>query len=59
MAEIADVLARPRLHKYLDADEAAAIVENIDTRALVLDNLPNVKLSPDPKDARPSPGRPT
>ena len=24
LAELADVLARPRLHKFLDADEAAA-----------------------------------
>lgn len=50
MAEIAEVLARPRLQKYLDAGEAAAIVENIDTRALVLDETPRVDLSPDPKD---------
>jgi len=50
IAEIADVLARPRLQKYLDADEAAAIVHNLDTRALVLDDLPDVDLSPDPKD---------
>ena len=50
MAEIAEVLARPRLQKYLDTGEAAAIVENIDTRALVLDEAPSVDLSPDPKD---------
>ena len=50
MAEVADVLARPRLQEYLDADEAAAIVENIDTRALILDAPPDVDLSPDPKD---------
>ena len=50
LAELADVLARPRLHKFLDADEAAAIVENIGTRALVLEELPVVELSPDPKD---------
>ena len=29
LAELADVLARPRLHKFIDADEAAAIVENL------------------------------
>ena len=40
LAEIAAVLARPRLQRYLDADEAAAIVENLDTRAVVLDALP-------------------
>jgi putative PIN family toxin of toxin-antitoxin system len=50
LAEVTAVLARPRLQRYLDADEAAAIVENIDTRALVLDALPDVNLSPDPKD---------
>ena len=48
--EVADVLARPRLQKYLDAYEAAAILENIDTRALILDAPPDVNLSPDPKD---------
>ena len=50
MAEIADVLARPRLQKFLDAVEAAAIIENMGTRALILDDLPGVSLSPDPKD---------
>ena len=50
LAELADVLARPRLQKFLDADEASAIVENIGTRALILDDPPGVDLSPDPKD---------
>ena len=50
VVEIADVLARPRLQKFLDADEVAAIVENIGTRALILNELPSVDLSPDPKD---------
>lgn len=50
IAEVADVLARPRLRKYLDADEAAAIIENMDTRALILEDPPEVDLSPDPKD---------
>ena len=50
LAELADVLARPRLHKFIDADEAAAIVENLGARALVLDEPPGVHLSPDPKD---------
>ena len=40
IAEIADVLARPRLQKFLDADEAAIIVQNIGARALVLDEPP-------------------
>ena len=50
MAELADVLARPRLQKFLDADEVAAIIENIGARALILDATMGVNLSPDPKD---------
>ena len=47
IAEIADVLARPRLQKFLDADEAAVIVQNIGARARILDEPPVVNLSPD------------
>ena len=50
MAEVAAVLARPRLGKFLGADEAETLVENIGTRALILDEPPSVSLSPDPKD---------
>ena len=50
MAEIADVLIRPRLRRFLDADEAKTIAENIGTRALILDEPPAVSLSPDPED---------
>ena len=50
MAEVAAVLARPRLEKFLGADEAETLVENIGTRALILDEPPSVNLSPDPKD---------
>ena len=50
MAEVAAVLARPRLEKFLGADEAETLVENIGTRALILDKPPSVNLSPDPKD---------
>lgn len=50
LAELTNVLARPRLHKFLNADEVTAIVENLGTRALVLDEFPSVHLSPDPKD---------
>lgn len=50
MAELADVLARPRLQKFLDADEVAAIVENFGTRAHIVDDLPTVNVSPDDKD---------
>ena len=50
IAEMADVLVRPRLQRFLDANEANAIVANIGTRALILDDLPAVNLSPDPTD---------
>ncbi len=50
LADLSDVLARPRLQKFLDADEASAIVENIGTRSLILEDPPGVELSPDPKD---------
>ena len=50
IAEIARVLARPRLQRFLYAGEAAAIVENIAALALVPDDPPAVDLSPDPAD---------
>ena len=50
MAEVADVLVRPRLRRFLDGDEARAIVENMGTRALILHEPPTVNLSPDAKD---------
>lgn len=50
LAELTNVLARPRLQEFLDADEASVIVQNIATRALILDEPPRVDLSPDPKD---------
>ncbi|MDE0242888.1 MAG: putative toxin-antitoxin system toxin component, PIN family [bacterium] len=52
IAELADVLSRQRLQRFLDADEAMAILENIGTRAVILERLPNVSLSPDPMDNR-------
>lgn len=50
LAELTNVLARPRLQEFLDADEASVVVQNIGTRALILDEPPVVDLSPDPKD---------
>ena len=50
IAELANVLSRQRLQRFLDADEAMAIAANIDTRAVILDRLPTVSLSPDPMD---------
>jgi len=50
IAEIADVASRPRLEKFIDADEVADILDNIGLRAIVLDDPPEVNLSPDPGD---------
>jgi hypothetical protein len=50
LAEVAAVLARPRLQRYLDADAAGTILENIDTLALVVEAPPDVDLSSDPKN---------
>ncbi|MDE0029214.1 MAG: putative toxin-antitoxin system toxin component, PIN family [Deltaproteobacteria bacterium] len=50
LSEMAQVLARPRLRRFVDADEAAAIVENIGARAVVQRELPVVDLSADPDD---------
>ncbi len=50
IAEITDVVSRPHLQKFIDDDDAADILDNIDCHALVLDDLPEVNLSPDPGD---------
>ncbi len=50
LAELATVLARPRLQRYIDPDEAAVIVEHLETRATVLRDVPPVTLSTDPAD---------
>ena len=50
IAEIRDVLVRPRLKRFIRTDEAVAIVENIDEYALVLTDAPVVDRSPDPND---------
>lgn len=50
IAEFARMLARPRIRRLVDADEANALVESIATRAVVLDILPEVDISPDPAD---------
>ena len=50
IAEIRDVLVRPRLKRFIHTDEAVAIVENIDAYALVLTDAPVVDISPDPND---------
>ena len=48
--EVTDVLARPRLRRYVDSDEAAKMVAAIHRRATVLSDVPVIRRSPDPKD---------
>ena len=50
IAEIRDVLVRPRLKRFIHTDDAVAIVGNIDECALVLTDAPVVDISPDPSD---------
>ena len=50
LAKLADVLARPRLRRFLHPDEATVLVGNLETRAHVLRELPTVRVSPDPDD---------
>ena len=50
--ELARVLSRPRLRGYLDPEEARLILDNLDTRAVILADPPAAKLSPDPQDNR-------
>lgn len=50
LAEIVNVLTRPRLRRFTRAGEAEAIVGNIHARALVLHDLPSVNLARDPAD---------
>ncbi len=52
LSEIAAVLSRPRLLKYLHPDEASILLDNLDTRAVMLNNPPPVNISPDPADNR-------
>ena len=48
--EVTDVLARPRLRRYVDSDEAAQMVAVIHQHATVLSEVPVTRRSPDPKD---------
>ena len=48
--EVTDILARPRLRRYVDPDEAAQMVGAIHLRATVLTGVPVTRRSPDPKD---------
>ena len=48
--EVTDVLARPRLRRYVDSDEAAQMIAAIHQHATVLSEVPVARRSPDPKD---------
>lgn len=44
------MLSRPRLLKYLHPDEASILLDNLDTRAIIINDHPPVNFSPDPAD---------
>ena len=48
--ELADVLSRPKLRKYVDPADAAGLVSDILLRAIVIRDMPIPRRSPDPKD---------
>ena len=50
VAEVKDVLGRPRLKQFIRAEETDAIAENIDAYADVLTDFEVVNISPDPND---------
>ena len=50
VAEVKDVLARPRLKQFIYAEEADAIMENIGAYAHVLTTFQVENISPDPND---------
>ena len=52
VAEVKDVLARPRLKQFIQAEEADAITQYIDAYARVLTDFQIVNVSPDPDDNR-------
>ena len=50
IAELGEVLRRPRLRKHVRPDEADLILRNLASRAVVLSDVPVTAISPDPKD---------
>ncbi len=50
IAEVRDVLARPRLRGYIDPEEADRLIAAIRLSAVVLGDVPALRRSPDPKD---------
>ena len=48
--ELADVLSRPKLRRYVEPANAAGLVSDILLRAIVILDMPVPRRSPDPKD---------
>lgn len=48
--ELADVLSRPKLRKYVDLADASKLVSDIRLRATVIRDMPIPRRSPDRKD---------
>lgn len=50
ISEIAAVLSRPRMLKYVQPDETSILLDNLDTRIIIINDPPSVNFSPDPAD---------
>ena len=50
LAELARVLGYEKLRPYISREEAEALLDTIRAAALVVEELPDVSLSPDPDD---------
>jgi len=50
IAEIGEVLTRPRMRKHVAAKDAELIVRNLASRAVVMATVPGTAISSDPKD---------
>ncbi|SFF97146.1 putative toxin-antitoxin system toxin component, PIN family [Novosphingobium sp. CF614] len=50
LAELRDVLSRPRLRPYIRSADAEDLLATIDAIAVMAHDLPEIALSPDPKD---------
>lgn len=50
LAEIAGVLSRDRLRRWIDQADADALLEHIDARAVIVGAIPRVVVASDPDD---------
>ena len=48
--ELRDVLSRDRVRRYVQPGEATALLYSLDSISSVISDLPDLALSPDPKD---------